>query len=701
MYFVIMLYVFLLWVFCIVTASAVDIPPVEHVGPWKMTMSSSQPSIAREFVVKHFNAQLVSAYSHATTDSDGNMCIALEWVAFTNYTFNGLGDAAPYDYQIEPFNNFQLHFVKHFHRHEGSISIATNEARLDALNAGFTSYHVFMDNRVVMEALDLDPICVSLAKDAVPFFTRLNPDGTSSLFVQVPHAGFFEIVGPHLSVTQALPWNRCESTALSPAVVAREMLDGEYPEPVLRPLRFVYAATNAAESAEMFSQHAGGQLEAGLRKASAEAGTGDCFDSYTVKFDVVVPGRKFEYQWVRWNDPEQARLRVEMETYLNDLHGNFSLRSGNVWNHYIDYHSGLHVADCAALTRRFDAAGIPYFFGRQLLIFGLYFKDSNGISYEFTCADDSSRCAINIEDWDWCTELEEPSVFGAPVFRLGGEESAAAHSSLHGELTAGGEPACRQDTYPTETRTVVRWRELTGPLWEYPVRYEIFSEFLFPHDRAHADEIVRSNIHALAGFMLDTGADVAEGTLPYNYMHLLRLYFADAWQVRASRLGGYDNTMALSVSSELSMYRTLKERLKVFTRGSQHFAPMMGAALVLHDVLTLVCPPASDMEDIDFRHMTRDEVYHYVASRNHIVATNLVAQRYVNDTLIAMLQRENACDRATAPRVVHYIEDCDLGSRDGGASALLVVDKIGKFGEYVRASQATLISYEYCLCCRS
>ena len=135
--------------------------------------------------------------------------------------------------------------------------------------------------------------------------------------------------------------------------------------------------------------------------------------------------KAFEYQWIHWipQSGKQNYLHLKrMENYLNALHGNFSLRSANKWNHYMDYHPGLHIRDCGPVIERLKAVGIDYFLVRQLMLFAVYVKDDTGIVYEFICPSISmpaydvesyssrfvNKVSRDVEDWDFC--LERPSV---------------------------------------------------------------------------------------------------------------------------------------------------------------------------------------------------------------------------------------------------------------------------------------------------
>jgi len=649
-----------------------------------MTIASSNPSVAGQFVVKHFNGEVVTAYSIKPTDHENNVCVDLAWVAFPEYTYEGIGDRIPYNFQTEPFHQFQLHFVKHYHRYEGAMSISAYESHLERLHANFTLYHVFMDNRVVMEALDLDPICVSLANDHVPFFVRLNKDDTSSLFVQVPHGGMFEIVSRKLSVVKAKPWNRCESNAISPAVVESvAVLSSEYARPQLRPLRFVYAASHAAASASFFAENTGGKLKLHSSGENIEAGEGSCFCSYTVEFETMLTSAPFELQWVTWEDEAQSALRREMETYLSDIHGNFSLRSGNLWNHYIDNHAGLHVTDCGSITRRFDEAGIPYFYAKQLQIFGLYFTDSNGIAYEFICHDDSSRCAMDVEDWDWCVELEEPAVYGAPVKRVDGREdlSDRPYSTIHGEIIPGSGVVCRQSTVLSDDATVY-WNEGMAFGWEYNVRFPAYLEVLYKSDPDILESVIRGNIHRGQDLLVEISASQAEGTLPYRYMNLLRLHFADLKFLRPARRRHYDNTWALSMASERSVVDVVGGRLTQMARGNTMFNEMLAAIWTLKVLLRKLCGVHS-VGGVDFTLMTVDAVYRHIAEQSLTVLSNRFLLQYVNDTLIELLRREDSCGQRAAlvnsPAEILTIEDLDLSSTTGGSSTLRVMETSGMF----------------------
>lgn len=717
------------------SACSQEHPFIEHVGPWKMTIASSQPTVARDFCVKHFNAHIVDVYGGADSADGNNSCSELESVAFPDNSYEGNSDRIPYDFHFEPFNQFMMHFVKRNHRHEVAMSVAAYETHIQNLHTNFTSYSALMDNRVVMETLDLDPICISLARDHVPFFARQNNQGdlisdgdsvgaTLSIFVQIPHGGFLEIVSQKLSVVKAEPWNRCESSVISPAVIeSEELFNAEYVAPtMMRPVRFVYAATYAQQSARFFEEFLGAKIEASSDKKGSqhqfqnhyEAGDGDCFDTYTVQFHTDASAgtntdtekrivdhhdhnyKPFEIQWVHWKDEAQSSVRREVESYLSNLNGNFSFRSANRWHHFMDNRAGLHVADCAGITQRFDEANIPYFFIKQLHIFGVVFNDSNGISYEFTCPNDSSRCEMDVEDWDCCLELEEPSAFNTLELSVDGLVLSNSHSLLHGEITRSGEPVCRQAPASVgdsaTSPTSIEWREAMSKAWDYPLRYQVFMEHLYTNGD-EMEPIVRKNIHTMPDFPVVISVDLlAISTLPYNYMHLLRLHFADAQFLRLARVRAMRNTWALSIASEKSMFLLLAARIKQFARGNRNFNSMLIAITSIIRLLEQLFPvhtQAHAADTIDYREMATDSVFRYIVELSPTVRRNLLAQRYVNDTLITLMQRPDSYSyshdshgysyfgHSSHPVEIFALPHCDLSSTDGGSSSLHIFQSSG------------------------
>lgn len=374
----------------------------EYLGPWKMTVASSDPRSSGAFVAEYFAATPWPGLSPHLTDKNGGACITLDWCKFARVDTD-----QPVHWLLE---NFQLHFVKQFRRPTGEMSILQFEQRFaDAYNDSIG------DARVIFEAQALDPFAVRLGRGGVRFFSRIHKHDQASLYARIPNTTYFiEVQGPASSLTVVEPqsWDRCgaEGSARyhdhglwSDASVAADAAG-----PTLVPVGFTYATTAPLAIVDFLQPLIGGTR---VDVSDAALGGEACSTMQALLWQTTAGRNPMTLTWTHWRP--NTRVIGEFEDYVVALHGNFSQRSANNWNHYMDYHMGFTMQDCNPLVARLQQAAVEYFFTPHLSVFpSILIRDPRGNVYEFTCPNgiEAIPKITDVQDWDFCHWPEEVRV---------------------------------------------------------------------------------------------------------------------------------------------------------------------------------------------------------------------------------------------------------------------------------------------------
>uniref|UniRef100_A0A7S4BIP6 Uncharacterized protein n=1 Tax=Chrysotila carterae TaxID=13221 RepID=A0A7S4BIP6_CHRCT len=406
--------------------------------PYKMTFASADPEGALAFSLKYLGA---SETPQPHTGGNGR-CALIKWCTFPGTKPTALGI------------DYQFHFVKGYHRPNGSMTIDEFEDQMAALHGDFSradaTYDQYMDFHVTLAADDLDVIAAKLVADGVPLLARKSPDGASaSIFVEMPHAIVLEIVGPSLSVVTPVAWSRCGApkrplqvdVRKARRVVAASARDtsthagshsggyfgyaSEYnfgdgsvhsgvnggvnggngtvaavrKSPV-RPLRAVYASTVPKEAADFVAWAFAGER---VRPQSfLDGGNDSCVDAQAVRWTSATSDSSYELVWIHSPKLPQGKLPLDKyEAYLRALHGNLSK---NIYDEYMDNHVALIFGDGDDVVRRLDARGVPFFMRGQ---YGegadIFVEGPGGQIYELLCLHQTLRS--DIPTWNLCGPL--------------------------------------------------------------------------------------------------------------------------------------------------------------------------------------------------------------------------------------------------------------------------------------------------------
>eukprot|EP00746_Dinoflagellata_sp_MGD_P000919 gnl/MRDRNA2_/MRDRNA2_101715_c0_seq1.p1 gnl/MRDRNA2_/MRDRNA2_101715_c0~~gnl/MRDRNA2_/MRDRNA2_101715_c0_seq1.p1 ORF type:complete len:598 (+),score=101.83 gnl/MRDRNA2_/MRDRNA2_101715_c0_seq1:123-1916(+) len=383
----------------------------KYIGPWKMTFASAAPTLARDFCMKYLGAE-----HYYFTFPGMPSCAELQWISFPGAPMQG---EVPKPWRKKPFRFFQFHFVKHHRRPTGPMTIEQLELKLKAMHGNFTEYNQFMDNRVTMEADDLDPIAARLIHDKHPLLARENVDGSFSLFMEVPHAILLELVGPKLTVLKARAWSRCDGP-LPPVEVDWSLVGNQLNVSVgdVRPRGFVYASTKPKAAATLHTSYFLGQPTQNS-SLLLEKGNGTCFDAQSVQWSQPEGINKFELQWVHWPQAQTqaGALQVrDVEQYQLQLRSNLSEAHANNWDHYMDFHAGLFIEDCDPVIERLRADGIPHFLTPHFMKFmAVFIQDEGGLVYEVVCHKFSLAKIRDLKQWDFCKRLPPLAIDWSPL----------------------------------------------------------------------------------------------------------------------------------------------------------------------------------------------------------------------------------------------------------------------------------------------
>lgn len=149
-------------------------PGAGYVRPYKMTFASADPVGAAQFAEKYLGA-VSTPQPHKGGDG---RCALIKWVYFPNSA-----DGEPY----------QWHFVKGYHRPNGTMTVDAFEDRMARLHGDLgakdAQYDAFEDFHVTMETSDLDHFATRFVADGVPVLARRNTGrpASFSLFFELPH----------------------------------------------------------------------------------------------------------------------------------------------------------------------------------------------------------------------------------------------------------------------------------------------------------------------------------------------------------------------------------------------------------------------------------------------------------------------------------------------------------------------------------
>jgi len=328
-------------------------------------------------------------------------CALIKWVAFPGTNAG-----------TEPY---QMHFVKGYHRPNGTMTIDEFEQQMAALHGGMIRYDRFMDMHVTLSTTDLDVFAAPMLRDGVALLARHDAStGIYSIFFEVPHAIVVELQGPSLTVLRAPTWDRCAGAPTRASIdkhalarVLARMQAVPKKLPVLQPVRAVYASSQPEEAAAFVAQYFMGE-----RASEAEAlpgpGNGTCFDAQLVRWDNPdQPTTPYEMMWIQSSAPQGKGISLtDFEGYLRHLHtddvGQHDKDVG--YDEYMDFHVGLTFGDGDPLARGLIADKVPYFLRGQYGAYCDFFIQGVGGEIFEVLAHEQSILK-DIPSWDLCGPL--------------------------------------------------------------------------------------------------------------------------------------------------------------------------------------------------------------------------------------------------------------------------------------------------------
>eukprot|EP00927_Polykrikos_kofoidii_P086216 TRINITY_DN959_c1_g1_i2.p1 TRINITY_DN959_c1_g1~~TRINITY_DN959_c1_g1_i2.p1 ORF type:complete len:1045 (+),score=51.28 TRINITY_DN959_c1_g1_i2:682-3816(+) len=383
-----------------------------YIGPWKLTVASSDPAAARAFVIKYLGGRSMNVTdtvqgSFTAKGNDGGTCCKVEWVLFPAHHIKSQcgGIELPGNLRY-----FQLHFVQHQYRPTGRMSIREYEQIIEENLSNFSAYSALMDNRIQMRVDDLDSVVAAFLRDGINFLPRTNQiDSSYSVIFLIPHGAVVELVGPQLTVVSSKQWHRCTQQNHKMIIdwerVEKIEILSAHSAPQTRVTGLSYASSAPAESAKIFAQVTLG--------AMIDADANACSEQHIVRLHSDVNG-PFEVRWTQWFD-EVHHVR-KVEEYVTTLHGNISLASASNWNHYMDYHSGYIFGDCEAILTRLAAYNMEYFLAPHIVHAAVYFSDSGGNLHSLACIFSQSIKIEELQPFLWCrAPPQSPTIHGFEV----------------------------------------------------------------------------------------------------------------------------------------------------------------------------------------------------------------------------------------------------------------------------------------------
>lgn len=373
----------------------------QYLQPYKMTYASADPIGARDFAVKYLGA-VERKQPHDGGDGE---CALIKWVAFPGT--NG-GHGEPY----------QMHFVKGYHRPNGTMTIDEFEQQMAALHGSMTLYDRFIDFHVTMSAHDLDSFAAPMIQDGVPLLARHDPrSGLFSIFVELPHAIVVEIQGRKLTVLKAPEWNRCglpTRAAVDTMALGSVLRRAPRPLPTLKPVRAVYASTAPEAAAAFMAKYFFGE-----RVVDASAlpgpGNGTCYDLQLVRWVNPEQDTPYEMSFIRSSAPEGKGITLdEYERYLRGLHtddvGKHDKEVG--YDEYMDFHVALTFQDGDPIARGLLRDEVPFFLRGQYGQYTDFFiQGPRGQIYEVLAHEQS--LIKDVPSWDLCGPIKAATVESA------------------------------------------------------------------------------------------------------------------------------------------------------------------------------------------------------------------------------------------------------------------------------------------------
>jgi hypothetical protein len=381
----------------------------QYVQPYKITYASADPIGARDFTIKYLGT-IEKKQPHAGGDGQ---CALIKWVAFPGTNTGS-----------EPY---QMHFVKGYHRPNGTMTIDQFEDQMAALHGNMGTYDRFMDFHVTMRANDLDVFAAPMLRDGVPLLARKDvSSGLYSIFFEVPHAIIVELVGPTLTVLNAPTWNRCASPKRPESVdkVALERVHAQMAAapnrlPILQPVRAVFASSQPEADAAFVAKAFMGKQVADA-SALPGSGNGTCYDAQLVRWVNPKQDTPYDMMFIRSSAPQGSGISLaQFEDYLRTLHtSNISEHDQEVgYDEYMDFHIGLTFEDGDPLAHGLIDTNVPFFLRGQYGAFCDFFIEGPG-GQIFEVLAHEQTIFKSIPDWNLCGPIPSFSAAAAVVEAL-------------------------------------------------------------------------------------------------------------------------------------------------------------------------------------------------------------------------------------------------------------------------------------------